>query len=164
MLLYHGSNVKVENPRLIGQTRGLDFGAGFYLTSNMEQAVNFSKSVCRRTSSGIPSVNIYEFDENAIPDEVNILRFAHADENWLDFVRQNRLKIYTGEQHGIIIGPVADDAVLPTIQAFVIGQFTVEATLVALKTSRLFDQYCFTTEKAINLLKFIECFTPEEVK
>jgi hypothetical protein len=38
MLLYHGSNVAVEKPRLIEQTRGFDFGAGFYLTTNEFQA------------------------------------------------------------------------------------------------------------------------------
>ena len=42
MLLYHGSNLTVEKPRLIEQTRGLDFGAGFYLTTNETQAVRFS--------------------------------------------------------------------------------------------------------------------------
>jgi hypothetical protein len=34
MRLYHRSNVAIEIPRLIGQTRGRDFGAGFYLTSH----------------------------------------------------------------------------------------------------------------------------------
>ena len=164
MVLYHGSNVKVDMPRLLSQTRGLDFGAGFYLTSNREQAVNFSKNVCRRTKSGTPFVSVYEFDEAVARRELEVLRFTHANEDWLDFVKQNRLKIYSGKQYDVIIGPVADDAVLPTIQAFIIGQFTAEAVLVALKSSRLFDQYCLVTEKAIALLKFVECFTSGEVK
>jgi len=42
MLLYHGSNITVEKPRLINLTRGLDFGIGFYLTTNEEQAQQFS--------------------------------------------------------------------------------------------------------------------------
>ena len=32
MLVYHGSNIAVENPRLIIPNRTLDFGAGFYTT------------------------------------------------------------------------------------------------------------------------------------
>ena len=164
MILYHGSNVKVDMPRLLGQTRGLDFGAGFYLTSKKEQAVSFSKSVCRRAKSGIPFVSVYEFDESVAEQELEILRFTQADEDWLDFVKQNRLKSYNKKQYDIIIGPVADDAVLPTIQAFIIGQFTADAALAALKTSRLFDQYCLATDKAIALLKFVECFTPQEVE
>ena len=34
MILYHGSNIAVENPRLIPAKRLLDFGSAFYLTSS----------------------------------------------------------------------------------------------------------------------------------
>ena len=34
MILYHGSNVIVEQPKLIRQNRYLDFGFGFYTTTN----------------------------------------------------------------------------------------------------------------------------------
>lgn len=34
MLLYHGSNLAVERPRLLARTRALDFGVGFYLTTD----------------------------------------------------------------------------------------------------------------------------------
>ena len=60
MLLYHGSNIAVEKPRLINQTRGLDFGLGFYLTSREEQAQQFSQDVIKRRKSGIPTVSVYE--------------------------------------------------------------------------------------------------------
>lgn len=62
MLLYHGSNVAVEEPRLIGQTRGLDFGAGFYLTTNEAQAVRFSEIVVNRRKSGVATVSVYDFN------------------------------------------------------------------------------------------------------
>ena len=42
MILYHGSNVIVEQPKLIRQNRYLDFGFGFYTTTNRDQAVNFA--------------------------------------------------------------------------------------------------------------------------
>ena len=58
MLLYHGSNVAVEKPQLIEQTRGLDFGAGFYLTNNKFQAVRFSDIVIKRRKTGVPTVSI----------------------------------------------------------------------------------------------------------
>ena len=32
MILYHGSNVTVSEPRLVEQNRYLDFGFGFYTT------------------------------------------------------------------------------------------------------------------------------------
>ena len=45
MILYHGSNAIVEKPKLIEQNRFLDFGYGFYTTTNKDQAENFSKKV-----------------------------------------------------------------------------------------------------------------------
>lgn len=39
MILYHGSNVIVSEPRLIEQNRFLDFGFGFYTTTNKMQAI-----------------------------------------------------------------------------------------------------------------------------
>lgn len=38
MILYHGSNTEVKNPQILRSRRLLDFGAGFYLTSDYEQA------------------------------------------------------------------------------------------------------------------------------
>ena len=38
MVLYHGSNVEVRDPRLLKTQRDLDFGKGFYTTSDLEQA------------------------------------------------------------------------------------------------------------------------------
>ena len=34
MILYHGSNLVVSKPKLIQQNRFLDFGFGFYTTTN----------------------------------------------------------------------------------------------------------------------------------
>jgi hypothetical protein len=57
----------IEAPRLTGHKRGLDFGAGFYLTSSEEQAKRFSEVVRNRNkstggNSGKPTVSVYEFD------------------------------------------------------------------------------------------------------
>lgn len=34
IILYHGSNQSVENPKILESKRALDFGSGFYLTSS----------------------------------------------------------------------------------------------------------------------------------
>ena len=52
MILYHGSNVTVEQPKLIKQNRYLDFGFGFYTTTNRNQAVNFAQKVTHRRKKG----------------------------------------------------------------------------------------------------------------
>ena len=40
MLLYHGSNLTVSEPRLVEQNRFLDFGYGFYTTTNKAKLYN----------------------------------------------------------------------------------------------------------------------------
>jgi hypothetical protein len=52
--LYHGSNVEVKKPKLIASNvkRLLDFGAGFYLTSDFEQA----KKWALRTTNNRPII------------------------------------------------------------------------------------------------------------
>ena len=48
MILYHGSNVVVSGPKLIQQNRFLDFGFGFYTTTNKKQAIGFADKVYKR--------------------------------------------------------------------------------------------------------------------
>ena len=164
MLLYHGSNIAVKEPQLVDQTRGLDFGAGFYLTAREEQAQRFSESVINRRQSGVPTVSVFEYDEAIAKKTLDIAVFTEPNADWLTFIRDNRLKAYAGKRYDLIIGPVANDRVFPTIQALVIGQFTVEAALVALKPYKLFNQYCFASEKALSMLRFIKSITLAEVK
>lgn len=44
MKAYHGGNVIIETPMLISQNRYLDFGFGFYTTTNK----NLSDKCCRK--------------------------------------------------------------------------------------------------------------------
>ena len=158
MLLYHGSNVEVALPRLIDQTRGLDFGAGFYLTTSDAQAVRFSEIVVNRRKSGTATVSVYEYDMAAAEKMLAIRKFERADAKWLGFVMENRLKTYCGENYDIVIGAVADDTVMPTIQAFLGGFLNEEAALSTLMTSKLVDQVCLKTEKAMSLLRFVRAY------
>lgn len=47
MILYHGTNIIVKKPHPVEQNRYLDFGFGFYTTSNLEQARNFALKVVK---------------------------------------------------------------------------------------------------------------------
>lgn len=49
MTLYHASNVEVRTPRIIRSTRMLDFGFGFYTTTNLEQAKRFAHRVFEKS-------------------------------------------------------------------------------------------------------------------
>lgn len=155
MILYYGSNMVVEKPRLIEQNRFLDFGYGFYTTTNKAQAENFAQKVVVR-GGGIPTVNVYEIDDNIGSKLLKIKRFNAPDEEWLDFVSAHRNGTYDGEQYDIIIGAVANDDVYRTLQVYSAGLLTKEQALEALKIKKLFDQYVFATNKAISLLKFVK--------
>ena len=155
MILYHGSNTIVKEPKFIEQNRFLDFGYGFYLTTNKTQAENFAQKVVVR-SGGKPIVNVYEFDEETSLAKIKFKKFDSPDGEWLDFVSEHRNGTYAGEIYDLIIGAVANDDVYRTLQVYGAGILTKEQAIEALKIKKLFNQYVFASEKSLKLLKFIE--------
>ena len=162
MILYHGSNVIVSEPRLIEQNRFLDFGFGFYTTTNKAQAIGFADKVTKRRKDGSKAVSIYELDEEKAFAECSVLRFESADEAWLDFVSENRSGNYKGKAYDFIFGPVANDDVYTTFTLYTAGLLTKEQTLEALKIKKLYNQLVLTSEKALFYLKFIGSLPQEE--
>lgn len=162
MILYHGSNVKVEAPRLVPQNRFLDFGTGFYTTENKTQAISFAEKVYRRRNTGVQTVSIYEIDEYAAFTECSLLRFESPDEAWLDFVFANRTGNYSGAAYDIVYGPVANDDIFQTFALYTSGFYTKEETLKALKIKKLFNQMVFTSERALSYLSFKSVLTGTE--
>ena len=157
MVIYHGSNVAVEKPRLITPNRTLDFGNGFYTSANLEQAISFAKNVVNRNEGqGTPIVNHYEIDYDKIKREFKRLQFDHADDQWLDFVFANRTGKYSGEKYDVVIGPVANDTLYRVFRLFEDGDIDRETAIKRLKIVKLYDQMTFCTERAINELRFIK--------
>lgn len=162
MILYHGSNVVVSEPKLIQQNRFLDFGFGFYTTTNKMQAIGFADKVYKRRKDGGRIVNVYEINEQKAFLECSILRFDAADEAWLDFVSDNRSGNYDGETFDFIFGPVANDDVYTTFTLYSAGVLTKDQTLDALKIKKLYNQLVLTSEKALSYLKFIGTVSEED--
>lgn len=154
MILYHGSNVIVDQPKLIRQNRYLDFGFGFYTITNREQAVNFAQKVTDRRKMGEATLNIYSVNEAVAFQECKVLQFDSPDEAWLDFVAANRQGTYQGEKYDLIYGAVANDDVYRTIALYMTGVLDKEQTLSSLKIRKLFNQLVFATEKSLQYLKF----------
>ena len=163
MIVYHGSNVVVSKPRLIEQNRFLDFGFGFYTTTNKIQAIGFADKVTRRRREGKKCVSIYETDESKAFSECSVLRFDKPDEAWLDFVSANRSGNYTGEKYDFVFGPVADDDVYTTFTLYTAGVLTKEQTLESLKIKKLYNQLVLSSETALSYLKFIGTVPEEEM-
>ena len=61
MFLYHGGLEIVDTPEIRKPNRTLDYGAGFYLTSSLQQASDW---VRRKLKNGITKgyANIYNYD------------------------------------------------------------------------------------------------------
>ena len=93
MILYHGSNVEVSEPKIVRSIRTLDFGPGFYTTANRKQAENFALRITPKRGTGLATVSCYEFDEKALAD-CRTLDFISPDAEWLDFVSGNRNDVY----------------------------------------------------------------------
>lgn len=155
MILYHGSNMVISEPKLIEQNRFLDHGFGFYTTTNKIQAIGFADKVTKRRKGGEKAVSIYEIDEVRAFRECSVLHFDSANEAWLDFVSENRSGNYTGGSYDFIFGPVANDDVYTTFTLYSAGVLTKEQTLEALKIKKLYDQLVLSSEKALSYLKFI---------
>lgn len=153
MPLYHASNVEVKTPMLVESNRLLDFGPGFYTTTNREQAIRFARSVVAKRG-GSPMLNIYEFDEAAFSD-CQVLKFDAPSEEWLDFVAANRTGSYIGERYDLIVGPVANDNVYTTIGLYMQGFYSREATINELKVKKLYNQIVFASPKAFRHIRHI---------
>ena len=154
MILYHGSNLTVSEPKLVVQNRFLDFGYGFYTITNIVQAKGFATKVTKRRKEGIPTVSVYEINEDKAFEECSVLRFDSPNEKWLDFVSENRAGNYTGELYDFIYGPVANDDVYTTFTLYTAGVFTKEQTIEALKIKKLYNQLVLTSTRALSFLKF----------
>lgn len=152
--IYHGSDVVVEKPQILKSNRLLDFGIGFYTTSNKEQAVRWGEKVILRNNTDKRILTVYNFDIEKAKEKLKIIEFTLADEKWLNFITANRSGKETSEEYDIVIGPVADDNVYLTVKLFETGVLDKEEAIKRLKVEKLFDQILFHTEKALEFCIF----------
>ena len=103
MILYHGSNQGVQEPHLLKIQRDLDFGKGFYTTSDFDQAVSWAYRTARIRGTGAPAVSCYEISDAGL-NCLKTLRFKTADQDWLDFISANRKGIAPQNDWDLIIG------------------------------------------------------------
>lgn len=157
MILYHGSNCVVRNLEIRKSNRFLDFGNGFYTTTNLDQATNFAKKVAKRINQDNCFVSVYSFDDSRIND-LKILSFNSPDEKWLDFVSNNRNGTSLNNNYDLIYGPVADDDVYRTFSLFASGLLNKDQTLAFLKVKKLYNQYVFVSNKSLKHLFFKKYF------
>ena len=155
MRLYHGSNIAVETPCLMPVHRKLDFGQGFYTTSDFEQASRWAKRTLYRRKEGAALVSVYQLEDYDM-ERLAVKKFKAADAEWLSFVTANRTGVLETNAYDIIAGPVANDQTMTVINLYLDGLYDTEETLRRLLTQNLTDQLVFKTGKAIEALRFVE--------
>lgn len=157
MKLYHGSNVEFGDIDLKRSKPNKDFGQGFYLSDNYEQALDMARIKVVQLEAGRPVVMTYEVDDRFL-DDLRILRYDSYSEEWAKFILLNRNNPSDTPAHDydVVIGPIADDKVglqLWRYETNLIDLSTLVRNLKYMKGITI--QYYFGTERAIKYLKRI---------
>lgn len=154
MKLYHGSNTQIDNVDLTMGRRGKDFGHGFYLSADYNQAAEFAVTVVRREGEGEPSISSFEFDEKAL-NILNVKIFNGYSKEWAQFILSNRQNSKDTQLHkfDIVIGPIADDSVGTQIRQLMRGFITLDTFIDNIKYKNTTTQYFFATKDALKYLK-----------
>lgn len=144
MILYHGSNVIVESPKILTNGYYKDFGYGFYCTNLEKQARRWAL-----TKRGKHIVNIYHWEET---DDLKIVRFTDMSEEWLEFIVNCRRGIE--HPYDAVEGAMADDTIWDYVEDYVKGKISKAAFWELVKFRYPTHQIVFCTSKALQVLKY----------
>ena len=155
--LYHGSNTKIEVPDLAHLKPFKDFGRGFYLSADKQQAWDMAFQKVSQTQEGKAEVTEFLFDEAVMSSgELKVLSYPDYCEEWALFVLANRNKKNEQPIHDydIVYGPIADDGVTFQLRRYEGGVISLPRLVEELKYAKgITFQYFFGTEQALQLLK-----------
>lgn len=159
MKVYHGSLEIVTNPEIRISGRTLDFGFGFYTTTDYDQARRW---VERRKNDGVDSgyINVYEISRETILEK-KTLWFDSPSEEWADFVHKNRTNRNFKHDFDFVYGPVANDKVYAAFALFEDGLINKQELIAELKTHVLVNQLLLHTREALDCLSYIEAIKVE---
>ena len=157
MILYHGTNVEFDVIDLAKSKPNKDFGQGFYLTADYEQALAMARIKVEQLEFGKPLVLTYEVDEELMA-LLNTLYFKEYSEEWAKFILLNRRndKPCPAHDYDIVFGPIADDRVGVQLWKYETQSIDLPTLVRNLQHMKgITFQYFFGTEEAIKLLKRI---------
>ncbi|WP_449075765.1 DUF3990 domain-containing protein [Ruminococcus sp.] len=143
-ILYHGSNVIVQNPKILIDGFYKDFGYGFYCTNIKKQARRWAI-----TKRGKSVINKYNYVKN---ENLKIYSFTEMSEEWLQFVVNCR----QGKEHNfdIVEGPMADDQIWDYVEDYVSNNISKTAFWELVKFKYPTHQIVFCTENALKTLYY----------
>ena len=157
MILYHGTNQDFADIDLHKSKPNKDFGQGFYLSREYTQAMDMAKTKVEQMEAGVPTVQTYEADEDAMKD-LRVLRFNDYSEEWAKFILLNRNNSSAEPAHDydIVIGPIANDRVGVQLWKYETQAIDLPTLVHNLRNMKgVTFQYYFGTERAVKILKRI---------
>lgn len=156
MKLYHGSNMRVTIPDLSHSKPFKDFGRGFYLSADEQQAWELASQKVKQTQKGVAEVSVFFFDESLMTSEELAVRvFPNYSEEWARFVLENRDQNRPQPCHhyDIVYGPIANDGVAYQLRRYQGGVISLARLVEELKYAKgITFQYFFGTERALEKL------------
>ena len=112
MVLYHGTAHLFDAVDLEKSHNRRDFGRGFYTTILESQAREWAYRQKLRMHAEKYYVYQYLFTEDS---NLNVKRFHALNQEWLEFIKENRSKGGLQHSYDVVIGPVADDNTMETV-------------------------------------------------
>ena len=149
LVLFHGSNIAFDKIDLNKSHNRRDFGRGFYCTVLEQQANEWANRLYLRTHTGGKYVYRYIFQQS---EELKIKHFATLDKEWLEFVKLNRTVGDIQHHYDVVIGPVADDNTMETVQLYLSGILSVDEAVTRLRYNKVNNQVSFHTPLALEHL------------
>jgi hypothetical protein len=151
MTVFHGSDIQFDTVLLSASKDKRDFGKGFYTTALREQAESWVKTLFRRNGTSVGYV--YEFSFSL--EGLNVKTFNGVTREWLDFIYLNRTAGGIQHDYDAVMGPVANDRIIPTLERYLDGTYSVEEALKRLEFMHPNDQVSIHTEKGLKNLKLV---------
>ncbi|MBE6276450.1 MAG: DUF3990 domain-containing protein [Bacteroides sp.] len=156
MKLYHGSNIEINMPDLSKSKPYKDFGQGFYLSADKNQAIRMAQQKTLQMMQGTPIVSEFEFDESLLSNkELNVKTFDDYSVEWARFVLDNRnmKRQHPIHHYDIVYGPIADDGVAFQLRRYQSGAISIEELVKELQYAKgITFQYFFGTPLALSKL------------
>ena len=168
MIIYHGSNKIIENPKFgLGKIHN-DYGQGFYCTESIELAKEWA---CDRMRDGY--ANAYDLDMK----DLKVLDLNHENYtvlHWLAVLVQNRtfngnndMEIMAKEflinnynvdinSYDVIKGYRADDSYFRFAEDFLNNTISIQKLEEAMHLGKLGEQIVLKSQKAFERIRFLK--------
>ena len=169
VILFHGAKKSFSMPINFNANSKInnDFGIGFYLGENFEQAANYISFINMNMvycfNLNLSNLNIYKFNV----DTEWMIAIAYY-RGWLEEYKEStfiKTIINKIKECDVIIAPIADNRMFDIITEYVEGSITDEQCKHALAATNLGLQYVLKTNKAIKNIELIkEMFVSKKEK